>query len=200
MFYDLKIQDHIRVQPNLFEKKVDEAVIEAIKRKYGGHISKDLGIIIDVLDIDKIGEGIIIPGDGASYYDVTFNLMTYKPEMQEVVLGKIRDIADFGAFINLGPMEGMIHISQTMDDFVSFSKDKSLSGKESKKTLKVGDSCRARIIAVSFKDIANPKLGLTMRQQGLGRIDWLEEDKEKETKKEDKQSKEGKKKKAGKKK
>ena len=56
-------------------------------------------------------------------------------------MGKIKDIADFGAFINIGPIEGMIHISQTMDDFVSFSKDKTLAGKESKKVLKVNDLC-----------------------------------------------------------
>jgi DNA-directed RNA polymerase subunit E' len=74
----------------------------------------------------------------------------------------------------------MIHISQTMDDFVSFAKDKTLAGKDSKRSLKVGDVCRARMIALSFKDISNPKLGLTMRQKGLGRLDWSEEEKEKE--------------------
>ena len=85
----------------------------------------------------------------------------------------------------------MIHISQTMDDFVSFSKDKTLSGKETKRVLKVGDVCRARIIAVSFKDVLNPKLGLTMRQQGLGRLDWLKEEAEgKLPKKEEKETKE----------
>ena len=42
-------------------------------------------------------------------------------------------------------------------------------GKESKKSLKIGDKCRARIIAVSFKDLQNPKIGLTMRQPGLGK-------------------------------
>ena len=174
MFYKLELQDHIRVPPDLFDLNVEEAVIKRVKRMYDGFISKDIGIVIDVSSVKDIGEGIIVPGDGASYYDVTFNLLTFKPELQEVVLGKINDIADFGAFINLGPIEGMIHISQTMDDFVSFSKDKVLAGKESKKTLKTGDSCRARIIAVSYKDVTNPKLGLTMRQAGLGRLDWIE--------------------------
>ena len=102
--------------------------------------------------------------------------------MQEVVLGKIKDIADFGAFINLGPIEGMIHISQTMDDFVSFSKDKVLTGKESRRSLKVNDLCRARIIAVSFKDPSNPKLGLTMRQPDLGKLEWVEEENKAEEK------------------
>src|SRR3972149_5117840 len=92
--------------------------------------------------------------------------------MQEVITGKIKDIADFGAFITLGPIDGMIHISQTMDDFVSFAKDKVLTGRDSKRALKVGDICRARVIAISFKDPNNPKIALTMRQQGLGKPEW----------------------------
>jgi DNA-directed RNA polymerase subunit E' len=179
MFYRTKLQDHIRVPPKLFGLPAEEAVTKMVKKKYDGYISKDLGTVIDVSKVLEIREGIIIAGDGASYYDTTFELLTFKPEMQEVVLGRIRDIADFGAFIHLGPIEGMIHVSQTMDDFVSFSKEKVLSGKESKRTLKVGDRCRARIIAVSFRDITNPKLGLTMRQEFLGKLDWIEEDKEK---------------------
>lgn len=176
MFYKTELRDHIRVPPSLFGIDLDDAVIKRIKAKYSGFISKELGIVIDVSEVDDIGEGIIVPGDGASYYDVKFKLLTFKPELQEVTMGKIREIADFGAFMTLGPIDGMIHISQTMDDFVSFSKDKILAGKESKKTLRVNDVCRARIIAVSYKDPMNPKIGLTMRQAGLGRLDWIEDD------------------------
>lgn len=175
MFYKLEVKDHIRVPPDLFDLEVEEAVVKRIKRKYDGFISKELGIVIDVAGVGDIGEGAIIAGDGASYYETTFELLTFKPEMQEVVLGKVRDIAEFGAFMNLGPIEGMIHISQTMDDFVSFSKEKVLTGKESKRMLKVNDLCRARIIAVSFTDPLNPKLGLTMRQNRLGKLEWLKE-------------------------
>ena len=196
MFYKTEVKDHIRVPPNLFSLPLEDAVIKRIRAKYSGFISKDLGIVVDVSGMKEIGEGVIIPGDGASYYDVAFELLTFKPEMQEVVTGKIKDIAEFGAFINIGPIDGMIHISQTMDDFVSYSKDKTLAGKESKRILKVGDVCRARIIAVSFKDMLNPKLGLTMRQQGLGRLDWIKEEAEgKAPKKEEKEGKESKEKK-----
>ncbi|MBW2980287.1 DNA-directed RNA polymerase [Candidatus Woesearchaeota archaeon] len=182
MFYKVELKDHIRVPPDLFGLPLDEAVIKRIKTKYSGFISKDLGVVIDVSEVDSIGEGIIVPGDGASYYDVTFKLLTFRPELQEVVMGKIREIADFGAFMTLGPIDGMIHISQTMDDFVSFSKDKTLSGKETKKSLSVNDVCRGRVIAVSYKDPMNPKIGLTMRQGGLGRLDWIEAEHEKEEK------------------
>ena len=176
MFYKVQLRDHIRVPPALFDLELEQSIIKRIKRKYEGYISKELGVVIDVFGIDEVGEGKIISGDGAPYYETVFNLLIFRPELQEVILGKIKDIADFGAFISMGPMEGMIHISQTMDDFVSFSKDKTLAGKESKKSLRVNDPCRARIIAVSYKDVSNPKIGLTMRQAGLGRLDWVEED------------------------
>lgn len=176
MFYRVHVRDHVRVHPNLFGMPADEAILAMIKKSYEGYVSKDLGIVVGVSSLKEAREGVIIPGDGSAYYDCDFELLAFKPELQEVVFGRIKDIADFGAFINIGIVDGMIHISQTMDDFVSFSSDKVLLGKESKRSLKVGDTCRARVIAVSFKDIANPKIGLTMRQPGLGKLEWIEED------------------------
>ena len=195
MFYKIQLQDHIRVSPRFFGKDLKDAVKAGIKLKYDGLIDQILGVVVDVVNVKDVGEGVIIPGDGASYYETTFEIITYKPELQEVMTGRIKDIADFGAFLTLGPIDGMIHISQTMDDFVSFAKEKVLTGRDSKRILKVGDICRARVIAVSFKDPTNPKIGLTMRQQGMGKTEWAvapvevkaevkEEKKEKKTKKE----------------
>ena len=80
--------------------------------------------------------------------------------------------------MQIGPAQGMIHISQTMEDFVSLSKTGSLQGKATKRSLNVGDNCLARIVAISYK-AGEPKIGLTMRQPGLGKIEWLEESKKK---------------------
>jgi DNA-directed RNA polymerase subunit E' len=176
MFYKVKVKDYIRLPPDRFTDDMNQGIVGEIKKKYAGYISKDLNMVIDVLSVEKVEEGVLIPGDGATYYDTTFYLLCFEPELHEVIHGRIKDIADFGAFIGIGPIDGMIHISQTMNDFVSFSKDKTLQGKDTKRSLRVNDRCVARIIAVSYKDIANPKLGLTMRQPGLGREDWIEED------------------------
>lgn len=178
MFYKAKLEDHIRVSPELFDEDPSEAILDQAREDYRGYISEDLGFVVDVIETDNVGEGVIVPGDGAAYYKTKFQVLLYRPEMHEIVLGKIEDIAEFGAFMTLGPAEGMIHVSQTMDDYVSFSKDKVLSGKESNKTLKVGDKCRASVVAISYKDLSNPKIGLTMRQDGLGRLDWLNENNE----------------------
>ena len=176
MFYKVKVKDFIRVPPSMFDKAKKEAVLTNVKSTYENYISPELGFIVNVIDVGDVEEGVIVPGDGAGYYETEFELLTYKPEMNELVLGKVRDITDFGAFMDIGGMEGMVHISQSMDDFVSFSKEKVLQGKKSNRSLKVGDKCKARIIAVSYKDVNNPKIGLTMRQEGLGKLEWLDEE------------------------
>jgi DNA-directed RNA polymerase subunit E' len=185
MFYLIDVEDYIRVEPKLFGLPTREAVEAQLKESYTDHYDNELGFVIAVTGVDGIEEGIIIPGDGAAYYKSNFKLVVWKPEMQELVFGNIAEITNFGAFIDLGAAQGMIHISQTMDDYVSFSKTNTLIGKANKRSLKKGDACIARIVAISYK-MGDPKIGLTMRQPGLGKIEWVEADKIKSKKDADK--------------
>jgi len=178
MFYEVLVTDHVRVEPNKFGMDTDAAVRAQLEESYSGFQDKDIGIVVSVLDVKEVKEGIIIPGDGAAYYESTFKLIVFKPELQELIYGIVEEITSFGAFMSMGPIRGMIHISQTMDDFVSFSDTGVLTGKDGKKTLVQGDKCIARIVAISYKG-EDPKIGLTMRQPGLGKLDWVKAEKEK---------------------
>ncbi|HEB47082.1 MAG TPA: DNA-directed RNA polymerase [Candidatus Pacearchaeota archaeon] len=185
MFYLTEIEDYIRVEPKLFGLPTIDAVDLQLMETYSDYYDKEFGRIVSVIEVLEVGEGIIIPGDGAAYYKTKFKLLAWKPEMHELVYGIISEIANFGAFINMGVLKGMIHISQTMEDYASFSKTNTLLGKSTKRSLKQGDLCLARIVAISHKG-DEPKIGLTMRQPGLGKIEWIKEDqlkKEKEIKK-----------------
>jgi DNA-directed RNA polymerase subunit E' len=175
MFYLSEIQDYVRVEPKLFGLPTIEAVEQQLKEIYSDYYDKEIGKAIVVIEILGVGDGIIIPGDGAAYYDTKFKVLVWKPEMHELVYGIVSEITNFGAFINLGVMRGMIHISQTMEDYVSFSKTNTLIGKSTKRSLKHGDLCLARIVAISHKG-DEPKIGLTMRQPGLGKLEWIKED------------------------
>ena len=181
MFYLVEVEDYVRVEPKLFGLSTADAVKQQLTETYQNYQDKDLGAVVSVLDVLNVDEGIIIPGDGAAYYKSVFKLIVFKPELQESVFGTIEEITSFGAFINMGIMRGMIHISQTMDDFVTFSKSGNLTGKDGKKSLNKGDNCMARIVAVSYKG-EEAKIGLTMRQPGLGRLDWIKNEKGKTVK------------------
>lgn len=175
MFYLTEVEDYIRVEPKLFGIPTIDAVEKQLRETYADYYDKELGKVVSVIEVVKVGEGILIPGDGAAYYNSTFTLLTWKPELHELVFGAISEITNFGAFMDMGSMRGMIHISQTMEDYVSFSKTNTLTGKSSKKVLKSGDLCLARIVAISHKG-EEPKIGLTMRQPGLGKLEWIKED------------------------
>ena len=176
MFYIVEVEDYVRVEPKLFGLKTSDAVAKQLQETYTNYHDKEIGEVIGIISVLEVGNGIIIPGDGAAYYNSKFKLIVWKPEMQELVYGLTEEITNFGAFINLGVMKGVIHISQTMDDYVTFSTTGTLLGKDSKKVLKKRDPCLARIVAISYKG-DQPKIGLTMRQPGLGKLDWIAEEK-----------------------
>lgn len=182
MYRVMTVEDKIRVPPTKLSMKVKDAVKESIADQMEGVINPDIGVVLSVISVEEVGEGKIVAGDPGVFYDTKFKLLTYKPEMNELVHGEVIDNTEFGSFVRIGPMDALVHISQLMDDFVSYdSKDSLFLGKESKRTLKEGDLVRARVIAVSFGKEEN-KIGLTMRQNGLGALHWLEEDKKKQKK------------------
>jgi DNA-directed RNA polymerase subunit E' len=178
MFYLLEVEDHVRVEPRHFGLPTAEAVEKQLNESYVNKVTRELGFVMSVISVDKVEDGVIIPGDGAPFYKSTFKILVWKPELHELVYGTISEITNFGAFMQIGPAQGMIHISQTMEDYVSLSKTGSLSGRASKRNLNKGDECVARIVAISWKS-GEPKIGLTMRQPGLGKLDWVNEDKRK---------------------
>lgn len=179
MYKLLTVEDMVRIPPRRFGEDLDDVVISEFENSVAGRIDKDIGIILAVNGVRDIGEGRVIMGEGAVYYSAVFDTVVYRPEINEVIEGRITEITEFGAFVNFGPIDGLIHISQVTEDLMLYEqKNSMLVGKETKKILKKADMVRARIVTVSLKNRLNEsKIGLTMRQPYLGKIEWLEEEK-----------------------
>lgn len=178
MFYTVTLKDYVDLHPDLFELDLNESIKEQIVRNYSNKTSEDFGLVISVVSVDSVGEGFKLPEDSARHYVVEFTLLTYKPEIHEVIDGEVASVTNFGVFVTMGIIDGLIHLSQTMVDQVSFSKTGMIQGSQTGQNLKAGDKVRASVVAVSFKDIRNVKVGLTMRQPGLGAHEWLRSAKE----------------------
>jgi len=181
MYRIVTVKERIKVPPENFGMEVEEAVKKSIEQKFEGLIDPRLGVILAVVSVDEIGEGRILPNDASIHYDVTFKLLTFLPELHELVWGEVIDNTEFGSFVRIGPMDGLVHISQLMNDFVSYdSKNAVFIGKQTRRNLKEGDKVRARVISVSLAK--QQKIGLTMRQPLLGSLTWIEEEKRKKKK------------------
>lgn len=168
----------MRIPPHSFGQPIDKAARDQIKLKYENIVDEELGYVVLVVDVDVDPVGKILPGDGSTYHRVTFRLLSFYPEMHEVVEGEVVEVTDFGAFVRIGPEDALLHVSQIMDDYISFDeKHGVLVGKESQRKLGKGDLVRGRIIAVSFpRGGSGGKIGITMRQPFLGKVEWIEQE------------------------
>ncbi len=181
LYRRLKVKDTIRVPPELLGREVKESVEESLKNRYEGKIHERAGVVLLIEDVEEIGEGDINPEDAGVHYPVEYDAIAFQPELHEIIEGEVVDITDFGAFVRVGPLDGLIHVSQVMDDYVGYDeKQGMLSGNEGARSLQVGDIVRARVTAVSLDGTDDNKLNLTMRQPMLGKKEWIQEEIEEE--------------------
>jgi DNA-directed RNA polymerase subunit E' len=147
-------------------------------------MDEEVGSVVSVADVHDIGEGTVLPGRAGVYYEAEFDAITFDPSMQEVVDGEVVEVVEFGAFVGIGPVDGLLHVSQISDEYLAYDgENQQLASTESNRTLSVGDSVRVRVVTKSI-DERNPrdsKIGLTAKQPGLGKHGWLEADRQANT-------------------
>lgn len=177
MYYVHTLQDTFKMAPEFFDREIEDVATMVLKRKYEGAIDKKLGVVVSVFNIRNISDGTILPGDPATHHNVEFDMLTYMPYVDEVVAGEVTELAEFGAFVRIGPIEGLVHVSQITNDFLTFDKKgPSFVSKKSGRNLKKGDAVLAKISTVSMKNtVKDSKIALTMKAEGLGKAEWITE-------------------------
>ncbi|ADI32719.1 DNA-directed RNA polymerase [Staphylothermus hellenicus] len=184
MVYRLyRIRDVVRIPPEKFSKPLEEAAWEELRQTYEGMITKNLGIIVTVLDVNVDPQGKIIPGDGATYHKAEFTVLAFYPFIKEVVEGRINTVLAHGAFVDLGASDGFIYINQISDEKIDYDPTRpALILRESRRMLERGDAVRARVYNVAPLPGKGLRVQLTMRQPFLGKIEWIKKEIEKQKK------------------
>jgi len=180
------LEDKVRVPPQRLGEKLEKVILEVLQEQLEGSIDKEIGIFICVTKVQDVGEGELVAGDGGVYYDVKFEAMVLRLGLQEVIEGLVVETTSFGAFVSLGPIDAMLHVSQISDEYINYDeKNARLICQESKRFIGVGDVVRVRVVTLSLneREPRDSKIGLTMRQAGLGTALWLEEEMNKEKEK-----------------
>jgi DNA-directed RNA polymerase subunit E' len=181
MYKRVRLKDTVEVPPEHLADVSPDLVKRLLQDKLEGRMDEEVGSVVTVTEVHDIGEGAVLPNRPGVYYEAEFDALTFDPQMQEVVDGEVVEVVSFGAFVGIGPVDGLLHVSQISDEYLAFDEEgQQLASRESNKALGVGDAVRARIVTKSI-DERNPresKIGLTAKQVGLGKHGWLREKRE----------------------
>lgn len=127
---------------------------EEIIQRLDGLVGKP--ILVQIIDADKRNNKLIFSEKEAIKDGLSERFASLK--VGDAVKGKVTGVLDFGAFVNVDGIEGLIHISEISWERVNSPSD----------YLKVGDEIETKIIAID-KD----RLSLSLKQ--LKEDPWLEE-------------------------
>ena len=127
---------------------------DEIIRRLKALIGKDM--LVQILDADQKGNKLIFSEKEAVKDGLTERLTNMK--VGDVVSGKVTGIVDFGAFVNVDGIEGLVHISEVSWEHIAEVKDR----------LHIGDEVKAKIIGID-KD----RLSLSIKQTTPD--PWLDE-------------------------
>ncbi len=187
MYIMIEDENIARIPPEMLSNDYNESIMRVARETIEGKLvdvdegetQKNPGkcYVVSIVDVKPVGEGAIVHGDGGVYQTIKYKALAYYPEMHEIIDGVVVSVKEFGAFVRIGPFDGLLHISQIMDDRI----DKDMAnqrfiGKDTKRDLKIGDRVRVRIVAMNLNSssIRDSQIGLTMKQMGLGKLEWLE--------------------------
>jgi DNA-directed RNA polymerase subunit E' len=169
----------VRIPPSKLDEEIKKVIDALTWESFEGRIGNEKDVTVLIRNVRPVGPGRIVHGDGAVYQTVKYDQIVYKLKDNEIIEGVVVEILKFGAFVRFGPLDGLLHISQVMDDRVDIDEtNQRLIGKDTGRNLSVGDIVKARIVSIDLneKNPQDSKIGLTMRQPGLGKLQWLEDE------------------------
>ncbi len=174
MYYLIKVEDKIRIPPRDLEMELEDAIAKELRERYENRIVPDLGFVLKIIKNKIKSDGYVIPGDPFIYYLVEFEALTFDLAINEVLIGDVKEVLDFGAFVNIGPTDALLHVSQIGGEKFRYDKKSKSFVSANKRTIKKGDIVLTKVSTVSYRNsLADSRIGLTMRLEGLGKEEWL---------------------------
>ena len=113
MYLISKIEDTVRIPPSRFDEPLNEVASEIINESYMGQIDKKMGLMVTVKDVEEIGVGKVIMGDGAAYHgflkEMTAHLRAYFRRRLRGLPDEVEDPGDGpdAPRARLRPIQGM---------------------------------------------------------------------------------------------
>lgn len=102
MFTLYTLEDNVRIDPKHLGKPTEQAIAHVLSQTFIDRVIQDVGLIVTLYDILKVGEGAVYHSDGGAHYKVTFRVVVFKPFPGEMLIGNVKDMSEKGIKVSLG--------------------------------------------------------------------------------------------------
>ena len=76
-------------------KPTEEAIKHVLEDTFIDRVIYNVGLVVTLYDVLKIGEGVSYPSQGATHYKVTFRVVVFKPFPGELVIGNVKEMSKY---------------------------------------------------------------------------------------------------------
>nr|SVE75384.1 EOG090X0DHL [Daphnia dolichocephala] len=102
MFVLSLVKQTVRVPAEKFNRDIDQALSEELNLKFANKVVLDVGLCIALWDIIERGESFILPGDSGHHTKVQFRYVVFRPFMEQVLVGRIKNCDKESVQVSLG--------------------------------------------------------------------------------------------------
>lgn len=103
MFVLTLLADTIRIPPHLLAKPTLTSVQAEIEKRYPNKVIVDVGLVLCPYGSPlEVGDGILVPGDGGAHHQVIFQCVVFRPFVEEVLVGTVKESHGGGVTVSVG--------------------------------------------------------------------------------------------------
>merc|ERR1712126_451199 len=202
MFILSELKSLVRLFPRGFNKSLEDQVTDELNRKLANKVLLNVGLCLSLYDILEIGDSFIFPGDGSSHTRVRFRMLVFRPEIEEVLVGKIKNCSKEGVQVSLEFFDDILIPSDSLQHPARYDDSESVwiweypleDGEHHDLFMDAGEQIRFKIVSESFVDSGPVKsksgaetevkkdevkvspfsLTASINEPGLGLLKWWE--------------------------
>lgn len=196
MFIITELEDLVKIQPWKFQRDTNDIIKSTLNRKFSNKVLHNVGLCVSLFDIIKVNEFFLLAGDGATQTKIRFNLIVFRPFIDEILVGKVRGSSrSEGIRVSLGFFDNVLILPQSMPHPSRFDDDEQLwvwqydnEDGANDMIIDIGQDIRFKVIEEKFIDIS-PKVSQSgseaqqssnspytiygsISESGLGLVSW----------------------------
>nr|CAG4637344.1 EOG090X0DHL [Ceriodaphnia reticulata]SVE73189.1 EOG090X0DHL [Ceriodaphnia reticulata] len=159
MFVLTLVKQTVRVPAEKFNRDIDQAISEELNLKFANKVVLNVGLCIALWDITKRGESFILPGDSGHHTKVEFRYVVFRPFMEQVLVGRIKNCDKESVQVSLGFFDDIFIPAENLQNTSRFDETEhawiwEYESEEGKHDLfmDTGEEIRFKVVAEDFSD------------------------------------------------